>query len=152
MSYILRCHSPPRASGFGLLEALVALVLLSGVGLSLLALVQQNLDTAQRLRGHYEEQSARRLVLDRLRAVNPMESPAGEFKGEGLRFVWATTLSGKVTAQVGYPAGIGKHDLALYDAKISVFRGNDDTPWFVEQLTMIGYRKVGARALPFGNG
>ena len=42
--------------GFGLLEALVALVLLSSIGFTLLAWVQQKLDTLKRMRGFYAEQ------------------------------------------------------------------------------------------------
>lgn len=149
-SHLLR-HRRGSQRGFGLLEALVALVLLASVGFSLLAWVHQNLDTAQRLRVHYEEQEARRMALEWIRPLNPMETPEGEFKQGTLRFVWKATQTGQIIAQTGYPAGTGKHDMALFDTRISVFRSNEQKPWFVEQLTQIGFRRVGSRALPFGN-
>lgn len=142
----------PDQSGFGLLEALVALVLLASVGFALLAWVQQNLDTAQRLRGHYEEQAARKMALELMRPLNPMEKPEGEIKLGTMRFVWKAVQNGLIISQTGYPAGIGKHDLALFDTRISVFRAEESKPWFVEQLTMVGFRRVGARGFPFADG
>lgn len=136
--------------GFGLLEALVALVLLSSVGFTLLAWVEQNLDTAQRLRAHYQEQDARRRALDWLRAVNPMETPEGEAKRDDVRFAWKATPVGPVVAQAGYPAGTGRYEVALYETTITVYRTQEQTPWFSEKLTMIGYRKAisGSQLVP----
>ena len=49
-----------RTHGFGLLEAIVALALLSGTGLALFSWINQNLQTASRLRA--QEQEARLLL------------------------------------------------------------------------------------------
>lgn len=136
--------------GFGLLEALVALVLLSSVGFALLAWVQQNLDTTQRIRTFYAEQDARRAALDWVRSTNPMDEAEGEFRHNQMRIHWKNTPESPPIPQIGYPQGIGKHEIALFKTEIQVFRPNDTvTPWFSEQITTIGYRRTASQAIPF---
>lgn len=125
-----------------MLEALVALVLLSSVGFTLLAWIHQNLDAIQRLRGVYEEIDARRTVLAWSRALNPMEQPEGEISFGTLRLAWKSTLSSGPVAQSGYPIGTGLHDLALYDVSINAFRSNQQEPWFVQKVICVGRKKV----------
>jgi general secretion pathway protein I len=134
-----------RQRGFGLLEALVALVLLSSVGFALLAWVHQNLDTAQRLRSFYLEQDARRVALDWLRTVNPMEKPEGEIHYSSLRITWKATPLSQPISQAGYPQGVGRHEMALFNTTISVYRSDDAQPWFTEEFTAIGHRRVGTK-------
>lgn len=147
-------RSPPdrRQKGFGLLEALVALVLLSSVGFTLLAWIQQNLDALQRLRGVYEEVDARKSVLAWSRSLNPMERPSGEVVLGTLRLTWKSAATGEPVAQTGYPAGTGLHDLALYDVNINVFRLDRQEPWFAQQIVSVGHKKVRENRMPFGGG
>ena len=136
--------------GFGLLEALVALVLLSSIGFTLLAWVQQNLDTLQRMRGFYAEQEARKLVAEWLHSLNPMERPNGETSiGETIRLEWKAAPQGDAIRQMGYPRGVGIYDVRLYDIVVSVYRREETQPWFVETVTGIGYRKERTMDMPF---
>lgn len=145
------CHKLHSSQcGFGLLEALVALVLLSSVGFTLLAWVQQNLDTTYRLREFYIEQEARRVALDWVRTLNPMDSPEGETRHRHLRIHWKSTPETQPISQTGYPQGIGKHEIALYKTKIQVFRPDDNLhPLVTEEITTIGHQRAGNRASPF---
>lgn len=139
-----------RLGGFGLLEALVALVLLSSVGFALLAWVQQSLDTTQRIRDFYIEQDARRAALDWIRSTNPMAEPTGEFLHNQIHIRWKNTPETNPIPQIGYPQGIGKHEIALFKTEIRFFRaGNTETPWFTEEIMTIGYHRTGTRAAPF---
>lgn len=144
------CHSLPdslrKQAGFGLLEALVALVLLSGVGFTLLAWVQQNLDATQRMRSFYVEQEIKRIALDLIRTENPMRATQGEFTYLSYRISWKAEATSPRMAQVGYPQGIGKHEIGLYKTTISVFRAKEDTPWFTEEVTTIGHQRSGGKA------
>ena len=144
-------HFPPdaRQKGFGVLEALVALVLLSSVGLTLLAWIQQNLDTLQRLRGVYAEVDARKSVLAWSRTLNPLEQPSGDVSIGTLRIAWKATATSGPVPQIGYPAGVGLHDLALYDVSISVFRPNEPDPWFSQTIVCVGHKKARELLAPF---
>jgi type II secretory pathway component PulJ len=139
-----------KQRGFGLLEALVALALISSIGIALLAWVQQNLDILQRLRGHYQEQEARRLVQDWSAALNPMQQPEGEVTMGETRIVWKAEQQGAPTSQSGYPMGIGLYDLAMFRVVVTVYRGRAATPWVQEELTRLGWRQArSVRSGPF---
>ncbi|MDR1647328.1 MAG: hypothetical protein LBR88_04740 [Zoogloeaceae bacterium] len=136
------------ASGFGLLEALVALVLIAGVGFSLLGWVQQNLETLQRLRQHYAEQEIRRQILNWSAALNPMERPEGELILGSTRFIWSSEQQGEIRPQSGYPAGMGLYDIALFSVTIQAYREGQTAP-LTETLTRIGYRQTRSNRSPF---
>ena len=135
-----------RQSGFGLLEVLVSLVIFASVGFTLLAWLQQSTDTAFRLRTFYQLQDARKTALELVRTINPMQKPKGVVTLGGLRVAWVCVVDGEERVQAGYPAGIGLYRLQLYATTLSVFRGDEIQPWFVETLTLIGYRLDGAPA------
>jgi HAMP domain-containing protein len=135
--------------GFGLLEALVALVLIAGVGFSLLAWVQQNLDTLQRLRQHYAEQEIRRQILDWAVALNPMERPQGELALGGTRLVWSSERQGDERPQSGYPAGMGLHDVALFSVTIEAYPEGREASPLTETLLQVGYRQTRSGRNPF---
>jgi prepilin-type N-terminal cleavage/methylation domain-containing protein len=81
-----------RRNGFTLLETVVALVLLSTLGLALFAWIQQatvDASRAQRL-----EQEAR-LTLNAhslMLAIDPVSNPAGELQQHGLTLKWTSRL------------------------------------------------------------
>lgn len=125
-----------------MLEALVALVLISSIGFALLAWVQQNLDTLQRLRGHYEELEARRVVLDWAATLNPMQEPQGKISRQGVEIDWSSEQLGNTLSQSGYPRGVGLYDVAVYKVSIVVHREKVAEPWFREDLTRTGYNKA----------
>jgi len=131
-----------KMQGFGLLEALIALVLIAGVGFTLLAWVQQNLDTLGRLRVYYEEQETRRMIQDWSLVLNPMNEPEGETTLGGMILRWQSEQEGDKRSQSGYPMGTGLYDVALYRVTVDVYRQSDNTPWLSETLIRAGYYKV----------
>lgn len=79
-----------KQSGFGLLEAIVALTLLATSGLALFSWVQQNMQTAARLT---QTQARARLILDAqalLQTVNPSKERTGERQVANLRVTWTS--------------------------------------------------------------
>ena len=147
-----RCRTTSRIEkGFGLLEALVALVLLSSIGFAILAWVQQNLDTMQRMKGLYAEQAVRRQIVDLAKTINPMKDPTGEAVIDGKRFVWESVVAGDRISQSGYPQGIGLYDVALYRVTFSVFRPQESTPWLTESVDLVGRTQVRELGNPFKN-
>lgn len=80
-------------AGFGLLEAIVALALLAGTGVALLAWVQQSWATASRVT---EREAKARLSLDARRlvsAIDPAQQTDGELEAGGLRVRWQAALA-----------------------------------------------------------
>lgn len=133
-----------RQAGFGLLEVLVSLVIFASVGFTLLAWFQQSIDTVQRLRSFYQLQDARKTALEVVRSINPTLKPKGETALGTLRLTWVAEPDGEERVQAGYPAGIGRYRLQLYATNLSVYRGEETTPWFTEKLILIGHRLDGA--------
>lgn len=147
-----RCRTTSRSEkGFGLLEALVALVLLSSIGFAILAWVQQNLDTMQRMKGFYAEQAVRRQIVDLAKILNPMKDPAGETVIDDKRFVWESVVLGERVSQSGYPRGIGLYDVAFYRVTFSVFRSHEQAPWLTESVDLVGRIQVRTLGNPFQN-
>ncbi|MGE3347332.1 MAG: hypothetical protein AB7I35_07850 [Ramlibacter sp.] len=122
------------------MEVLIALVLFSGVGIVLLAWLQQNLSTTQRLRDVYEEARVKQIALDVARSLNVMTKPEGQKRIGDLRIEWRAVPQGEEALQFGYPIGVGRHTLRLYDTKVQVFRGDESRPWLVEDLILVGHR------------
>ena len=144
------CLTDRRQHGFGLLEALVALVLLSSIGFTLLAWVQQNLDGMQRMREFYAVQDARRSLAEWSQRINPMETPEGEADIGSWHARWKSQARGDPVSQMGYPRGIGLYDVALYDVEISLYRPPESKVWLVEKMAVIGFKKVREQRNPFG--
>ena len=127
----------------------MALVLLSSIGFAILAWVQQNLDTMQRMKGFYAEQAVRRQIVDLAKTLNPMKEPAGESIIDGKRYVWESVVTGDRVSQSGYPQGVGLFEVALYRVNFSVFRPNESTPWLTESVDLVGQTKVRELGNPF---
>jgi general secretion pathway protein I len=79
-----------RQSGFSLLEAIVALVLLSTTGLALMDWLNQSLSTANRQNERIEEAALLRLAASRLQAINPVIEVQGEWRSAGVTVRWRT--------------------------------------------------------------
>jgi general secretion pathway protein I len=81
-----------RVRGFGLLEAIVALVLLAGSGAALFAWINQNLASASRLA---QAQQAAQLSLSAqalLDDVNPALTPSGQREVASLSVRWTSQV------------------------------------------------------------
>jgi len=140
-----------QQAGFGLLEVLVSLVIFASVGFTLLAWFQQSMDTVQRLRSFYQLQDARKTALEVARSINPALKARGETPLGTMKLTWLAEPEGEERVQAGYPAGIGRYRLQLYSTTLSVFRDGEASPWFIEKLTLIGYRLDGAPSKGFAS-
>lgn len=82
--------SPQRRArrGFGLLEAIVALTLLAGTGMALFAWIQQNLQTASRIRTIEQEAQLQINAQALIDGLDPMLEPSGQMQVSGLTLSW----------------------------------------------------------------
>ena len=120
----------PRQKGFALLEALVALVIVAGVGSALFALINTGLQNLRKAEAHIATTTLQPQILAWVRTLDLSELPAsreasltlqterGPYRAEALvkRFhgpLYATTVSGSP----------GIHQIALYNVRINLFQG-----------------------------
>lgn len=108
--------------GFGMLEAMVALVLFALVGSTLFAWINTNLDAAARLRQRDRSQALVQLASAWLQTRNPMAEPSGETElAPGIRLRWQARALTPVTPGAPLPGGTSTpFRLALYDVDATV--------------------------------
>lgn len=117
--------------GFALLEALVAMVILAGVGVALFALINTGLQSLNKAQAHVASTSIQPQVLAWVRTINLGELPASreaslsfwveqaEYRAEArLERVHGPLMA---TSASGSP---GIHQIALYDVTVRVYDNN----------------------------
>lgn len=130
-----------RQSGFTLLEAVVAMVLISGAGAALYSWINTELGSVARLQQSNARAEAIVNVLELMHTVNPMLTPEGTVSFAAYRLTWKATEVAPVQDGVSYPTGVSLYQLALYDTLVRV--GNPDgSAWFEFTLRQVGYKKV----------
>lgn len=112
--------APPHARrGFALLEAIVALALISGAGLALFGWINQNLETAARLDDRMRTLQLKLNAQSYMESINPAAEPTGEFAGQGLRLRWDATLVEPMRTNLGFEANYaGSWRVGLYRIEI----------------------------------
>lgn len=134
----------PRARGFTLLEAIVALVIFSMGAVALYGWLATNLRTLERVEAARERASTTRAALDVVRHVNPMADAEGGRDVGALRVEWrARPLEPprRSVTQVGLP---GQFEVGLYELQVRVLRDGQERDAF--PVRQVGYRFVGGSA------
>lgn len=114
--------------GIALLEAIVALALLSGAGLALFAWINQNLETASRLGDRLRTLQMQANAQALVESVNPAVQPQGEMSTAGMRVRWKATLVEPMRSNAAFAHGQpGEWRLGLYrlDVEVSSPSGAD---------------------------
>lgn len=130
-----------RQNGFTLLEAVVAMVLISGAGAALFSWINTELDSVARLQQSNARAEAMVNVLELMHTVNPMLTPEGTVSFAAYRLTWTAREVTPMQDGLSYPRGISLYQLALYDTLVRVINP-DGTPWFDFTLRQVGYKKV----------
>lgn len=131
------------ARGFGLLEAIVALTILASTGLALFSWLQQNLQTAARLR--VKEEQARLLLNAQalLEVVNPSRQPSGELSQGDIRLRWTASLLEPTRINAGFAApAAGDWVLGLYRLQVQASEGAVNLDFSMIKLGMLPRGKV----------
>ena len=127
-------------SGFSLLEAVVALVLIAGSGMALFAWINTNLITLARAQRVIEQQQDLRNAVAYMRQVNPMLSSQGAVNVGELRIEWGVQPVTQPKDSVDYPIGVGLHKVTLYLTTVRLFREEEKTAEY--QFYQAGYQKT----------
>ena len=132
-----------RQRGFSLLEAVVAMVLISGAGYALFGWINSSIMTLNSVREANARAEATQNILEYMNGVNPMLKPLGSASLGQYKIRWE---SKPVTL---VQDGISLYQLALYDTLVkaesaqSLQRGVEfPQPWLEFRLRLVGYKKV----------
>lgn len=137
--------------GFGMLEVLVALVLVTSVGVAIILWVESGLHSISRLRGEYDRIEVARTVEDWMRARPVDSADAGEQRMNGMLIKWQRRELAPAVPQSGTSGGWGAHDIALHEYRFEVFYPADATsPWFDSAVTVVASQYVRNFKPPFG--
>ena len=115
---MLATRAKSGQQGFGLLEALVALVLFSGVGIVAIAWLQQSLSASVKMQRSLEESRARKIMLDTVTSVNLALQANGSIESGDYTIEWRSEPVGRMEPQIGYPIGTGRHQVQLYSVTV----------------------------------
>ena len=127
--------------GFTLLEALVAMVLISGIGVSLFAWINTELESGARLQEANARTDATVNALEFMESVNPMLKPEGRVGLNAFGLSWQAREITEPMDGVSYPQGISLYRLAMYETSVTLARP-DGSAWFVFPLQQVGYKRV----------
>ena len=124
-----------RQRGFSLLEAVVAMVLISGVGYALFGWINSNIMSLNLIRDANARAEATQNILEYMSTINPMLKPEGNASLGLYKIRWQ---SKPVTL---VQDGKSLYQLALYDTMVRT-EGGDGQQWFEFRLRQVGYKKV----------
>lgn len=131
--------------GFTLMEVVVALMILATSGLMLFAWVNQNLETASRLRDAQARAQLQIEGVSWLGLVNPSNEPQGERHEGELHLSWTSTLVEPPRNEFSFGGGlVPRWELGLYRVRATLKRGDSGPSVQWEQL-LSGWRPANYR-------
>ncbi len=129
-----------RASGFSLLEAIVALAILAAAGMALFAAMSQSVRMVERAEAARERESAQRNALAWLQTINPAQEPDGQVQLGDVLLRWhAEPLEAPRDAMTGYLQA-GLFQVGLYRVRMALER--DQRPLAELEVRRVGYKQV----------
>jgi general secretion pathway protein I len=127
--------------GFSLLEAVVAMVLISGAGYALFGWINSSIMALSRIQESNARSAATQNILEYIDSINPMLKPEGDALLGSYKIRWKAEPISLVQDGSAYPRGSSLYQLALYDTLIKV-ETDDQKLWFDFRLRQVGYKKV----------
>lgn len=136
-----------KQKGFTLLEAIIALMLISTSGMALFSWINTTLITLERIKDNNAIAEAKLNVLQYMNTVNPMLAPQGAVTLGNYSISWQAEPTTPIRDNVQYPKGQGLYQIALYETTIGV-NHLPGTFWFDFKLKQVGYKRVREIKLP----
>lgn len=138
-------HRRTGPTGFGLLEAIVALALLAGSGIALFGWIEQSLQTATRLRRADQEARLTLAAQALVETVNPLEQTDGSMQVSGLTVRWTGELVEPLRRNSTFAPDVpGAWQVGLYRLRVSA--DEEATAMHIEFVQL----RTGLRRLPQG--
>jgi general secretion pathway protein I len=125
-------------AGFTLIEAIVALVILSAVMIGFYDFLSTALNGARRMELASIAYDHRTNALELATALNPMDLPEGTLDLGKYRVHWTSQVLGDIRQSSRYPVGQGIFKVALYRM---IFTFPDDADIPAIEVTRLGYHR-----------
>ncbi len=146
-----RQHSVVRtAHGFTLLEAIVALVLLTTAGLALFSWMNASFDGLNRIEQSNARAAAELNALEFMKTVNPMERPEGQIKLGEIHLNWRSRPLQSPVANRNDAREPGPFMVALYETEVTLESAPKLAAYTIS-LRHFGYKRTGADLDVFGD-
>lgn len=109
-----------KYSGFSLLEAIVALVLISSTGLALFSWMNTNTLSLQRVQSVQQRNIATRNALMYINTINPLQTPQGSTILGSYVVNWTSRVLEAPKDGVNNMGAPGFYQVGLYDVQVEV--------------------------------
>ncbi len=136
-----------RSRGFGLLEAIVAVVLLAGVGGALFSWLTQSINAAARLEAAAVQARLTSQAEQAFAQVNVFKEPAGERRWGRLQLRWQATLISPMRYAVMGDVDAVRWRVGLYQVRLHV-KDADSAHELDLELVRVGLEDLYAAPAP----
>ena len=126
-----------RQRGFSLLEAVVAMVLISGAGYALFGWINSNIMTLNSIREANARAESTQNILEYMNSVNPMLNPSGNASLGQYKIRWDAKPITLIQDNVAFSL----YQLALYETLVKV-ETSARNAGFEFRFRQVGYKKV----------
>ncbi len=127
-------------NGFSLLEAIVALLLVTMLSMTSFSWISNLLLSVEKIEQNAYENLIQRNVIEFLADVNMMSRSTGEQSLGGINIRWNATLAEPVKRGKSMTGGATPFELGLYRVAVTVQDVSGKTTEF--ELTQVGYRAL----------
>lgn len=136
-------------AGFSLLEAIVAMVLISVAGLALFSWINTSFISLNRIQESNARAAAETNALQFLQTINPMQRPSGITTLGRLKLEWRSKAITEPQANLTDTGANGPFTVALYEVEATI----EELPEVAQHrfaVRLMGYERLPFDADPFG--
>ena len=137
-------------SGFSLLEAIVAMVLISVAGLALFSWINTSFIGLNRIQESNARAAAQLNALQFLQTINPMTQPSGSTTLGKLKLDWRSRAITQPQNNVNDAGSPGPFTVSLYEVEATIEEPPEVAPYQFS-VRLMGYERVPFDADPFGD-
>lgn len=136
----------PASRGFTLLEAIVAMAVMSLALVPMVAFVAQSANELQRAGESNERSFVMQSALALMEPINPMAEAEGSLPlDRNITLAWESTPIVEPNPGINVGSGLPAYRLGFYKVHVTLARGSQ--PWFDFDMRKIGYEKT-AQEMP----
>ena len=138
--------TPSHNSGFTLIEAVVAMVIIGMTMVPVMLLISQSMIQLIKVKEINDRALAVKSALAIIESINPASSPTGSVTTGDTTLTWNSNIIVKPNKNVQIGAGLAGYSISFHNVEIDILR--DDRSWFGFNLRKVGYKRINATGVP----